>query len=30
MLIAWYTFGAIFGPIFRVSLNLLYPGADYQ
>jgi Zn-dependent protease len=30
MLIAWYTFGAIFGPIFRVSLNLLYPGAGYQ
>lgn len=30
MMLAWYAFGSIFGPIFRISLNLLYPGADYQ
>ncbi|MGH0034534.1 MAG: site-2 protease family protein [Myxococcota bacterium] len=30
MMIAWYAFGAIFEPIFLLSLNLLYPGADYR
>ena len=30
LLIAWRVFGPLFEPIFLLSLNLLYPGADYR
>ncbi len=30
ILIAWRVVGALFGPIFRLSLNLLHPGAGYH
>ncbi len=29
LLLAWYFFGEIFGPVYRLALNLLYPGASY-
>jgi len=30
MMVAWYAFASIFSPVFLVSLNLLYPGANYN
>ena len=30
LLIAWRVFGPIFGPIFTLALNVLYPGAGYH
>lgn len=30
LLIAWQVFGPLFEPVFLLSLNLLYPGADYR
>lgn len=29
LMIAWYGFGYVFGPLFTAALNLLYPGMNY-
>jgi Zn-dependent protease len=30
LIIAWQSFGAVFHPIHRMALNILYPGAGYH
>jgi len=30
LIIAWQSFGAVFYPIHRIALNILYPGAGYH
>lgn len=30
LVVAWYAFGSVFSPVFLLSLNVLYPGADYR
>jgi hypothetical protein len=29
LILAWYAFGYVWGPVFRLALTLLYPGTGY-
>ncbi len=30
LLLAWFLFYRVFGPVYTLALNLLYPGAGYR
>jgi Zn-dependent protease len=30
LMVAWFTFGHLFSPVFTLALNTLYPGSHYH